>query len=111
MNEEQIKARLMNMAREQKKTFNDLLKPLSFERLLARVGKSPWPGKMPTVNYDEHIIRGRMAYKQKDWKNLVIKLSGNKQAIELPLLKTTETNKLTKKIRDVSSSKNNFRYF
>jgi len=32
------------------------------------------------------------------------------EAIGLPLLKTNETNKLTKKIRDVSSSKSNFRY-
>lgn len=32
------------------------------------------------------------------------------EAIELPLLKTIETKKLTKKIRVVSSSKNNFRY-
>ena len=56
MNEEQIKARLMNIAREQKKTFNDLLKPLSFERLLARVGKSQHRSKL--------IFKGGLCLKQ-----------------------------------------------
>jgi predicted XRE-type DNA-binding protein len=37
-------------------------------------------------------------------------LSFLEEAIDLPLLKTNETNKLTKKIRDASSSKTNFRY-
>jgi predicted XRE-type DNA-binding protein len=37
-------------------------------------------------------------------------LSFIEQAIELPLLKTYQTNKLTKNIRDASNSKNNFRY-
>jgi len=37
-------------------------------------------------------------------------LSFLEEAIGLPLLKTNETNKLAKKIRDVSSSKSNFRY-
>lgn len=37
-------------------------------------------------------------------------LSFIEQAIELPLLKTNQTNKLTKNIRDASSSKSKFRY-
>ncbi len=37
-------------------------------------------------------------------------LSFLEEAIDLPLLKTSETNRLAKKIRDVSSSKYNFRY-
>lgn len=56
MNEEQIKARLMNLAREQKKPFNDLLKPLSFERLLARVGHSQHRSKL--------IFKGGLCLKQ-----------------------------------------------
>ncbi len=32
------------------------------------------------------------------------------EAVSLPLLKTTETKNLTKKIRDISSTKNNFRF-
>jgi hypothetical protein len=56
MNEEQIKARLVSIAKEQKKTFNDLLKPLSFERLLARVAVSPHRSKL--------IFKGGLCLKQ-----------------------------------------------
>jgi predicted XRE-type DNA-binding protein len=37
-------------------------------------------------------------------------LSFLEEAVKLPLLKTTETNKLTKKIKDASGEKNNYRY-
>ncbi|WPU66496.1 nucleotidyl transferase AbiEii/AbiGii toxin family protein [Peredibacter starrii] len=56
MNEEQIKARLVAIAKDQKKTFNDLLKPLSFERLLARVAVSPHRSKL--------IFKGGLCLKQ-----------------------------------------------
>ena len=56
MNEEQIKARLIAIAKEQNKTFNDLLKPLAFERLLARVATSPHRSKL--------IFKGGLCLKQ-----------------------------------------------
>ncbi len=56
MNEEQIKARLIVIAKEQNKTFNDLLKPLAFERLLARVATSPHRSKL--------IFKGGLCLKQ-----------------------------------------------
>lgn len=56
MNEQQIKARLLVIAKDQKKTFNDLLKPLSFERLLARVAVSPHRSKL--------IFKGGLCLKQ-----------------------------------------------
>lgn len=40
MNEEQVKSRLVNISKAEKRTFNDLLKELSFERMLARVAQS-----------------------------------------------------------------------
>jgi hypothetical protein len=56
VNEEQIKARLIAIAKEQNKTFNDLLKPLAFERLLARVATSPHRSKL--------IFKGGLCLKQ-----------------------------------------------
>lgn len=56
MNEEQIKARLIAIAKEQNKTFNDLLKPLAFERLLARIASSPHRSKL--------IFKGGLCLKQ-----------------------------------------------
>jgi|GEM_PF-4381567 len=56
MTEEQIKSRLLIIAKEQNKTFNDLLKPLAFERLLARVGSSPHRSKL--------IFKGGLCLKQ-----------------------------------------------
>lgn len=46
MNEAQIKVRLLAVAKEEKKTFNDILKPLAFERLLARVALSHHRNKL-----------------------------------------------------------------
>jgi predicted nucleotidyltransferase component of viral defense system len=56
MNEDQIKARLLNIAREKKKTFNDLLKPLAFERLLARIAVSQYRTQL--------IFKGGLCLKQ-----------------------------------------------
>lgn len=56
MNEEQIKAKLITIAKEEKKTFNDLLKPLAFERLLARVASSSHRSKL--------IFKGGLCLKQ-----------------------------------------------
>jgi hypothetical protein len=47
---------LLVIAKEQNKTFNDLLKPLAFERLLARVGSSPHRSKL--------IFKGGLCLKQ-----------------------------------------------
>lgn len=56
MTEDQIKAKLTTIAKEQSKTFNDLLKPLAFERLLARVSVSPHRSKL--------IFKGGLCLKQ-----------------------------------------------
>lgn len=56
MNQEQIKARLIAIAKGQNKTFNDVLKPLGFERLLARVSASGHRSKL--------IFKGGLCLKQ-----------------------------------------------
>ena len=56
MNEEQIKSRLINISKEEKRTFNDLLKQLAFERMLARVASS--------THRDQLIFKGGLCLKQ-----------------------------------------------
>jgi hypothetical protein len=64
MNEEQIKSRLINISKEEKRTFNDLLKQLAFERMLARVASSThrdqliFKGGLPTGIYIFRKITG-----------------------------------------------------
>ncbi len=56
MNEVQIKSRLINISKEEKRTFNDLLKQLAFERMLARVASSK--------HRDQLIFKGGLCLKQ-----------------------------------------------
>jgi predicted nucleotidyltransferase component of viral defense system len=56
MNEEQIKSRLISISKEEKRTFNDLLKQLAFERMLARVAFS--------AHKHQLIFKGGLCLKQ-----------------------------------------------
>lgn len=90
MNEDQIKARLVAIAKEENKTFNDLLKPLAFERLLARVSVSDHRSKL--------IFKGGLCLKQF--------IEGGRETIDIDFLikKVTDEVSVVEKIfKDILS--------